>query len=212
MKTFYREGDLEAGLDEVGRGSLVGRVYAAAVIWPQDDDIMEELGSRLAVKDSKKLSARQRDILEGFIKDNAIDYAIGFKDEKYIDKKNILNASIAAMHSALDELNIIPDTLLVDGNRFKAYIDRSGEYVSHHCLPGGDNKYVSIAAASILAKVERDRYIEELCGQHPELEEYGMPSNRGYGSAQHMDALKKIGPTEFHRMSYKCCVQPYIEF
>ena len=118
---FYNDEKIEAGVDEVGRGSLVGRVYAAAVIWPNDPEILEELGPHLQIKDSKKLSSRQRNILSDFIKDNAIDYAIGFKDNDYIDKKNILVASLDSMHDALDNLNVLPDTILVDGTNFKPY-------------------------------------------------------------------------------------------
>ena len=207
LNLFYNDDKIEAGVDEVGRGSLVGRVYAAAVIWPNDPEILEELGPHLQIKDSKKLSSRQRNILSDFIKDNAIDYAIGFKDNDYIDKKNILVASLDSMHDALDNLNVLPDTILVDGTNFKPYTPKGEEGFIHHiCLPKGDDKYISIAAASILAKVARDEYIEEICIENPILEEYGMPSNRGYGSAKHMEAIKEKGITKFHRKSFKCCI------
>ena len=207
LKLFYDENKVEAGVDEVGRGSLVGRVYAAAVIWPDDPDIFNELGPRLEIKDSKKLSIRQRNILSDFIKDNAIDYSIGYKDQDYIDKKNILVASLDAMHDALDNLNVVPDTILVDGTNFKPYCPKGeADFIHYICLPKGDNKYISIAAASILAKVARDEYIEDICSEYPILEEYGMPSNRGYGSALHMKAIKEKGITQFHRKSFKCCI------
>jgi len=207
LNLFYDENKIEAGVDEVGRGSLIGRVYAAAVIWPDDPEILTELGPHLQIKDSKKLSAKQRYILSDFIKDNAIDYAIGYKDHEYIDKKNILVASLDAMHDALDNLNVIPDTILVDGTNFKPYTPKGEEGFIHYiCLPKGDNKYISIAAASIIAKVARDEYIDEICAEYPILEEYGMPSNRGYGSAQHMEAIKERGITQFHRKSFKCCI------
>ena len=111
------------------------------------------------------------------------------------------------MHDALDKLNVIPDTILVDGTNFKPYTPIGEEGFIHHiCLPKGDDKYISIAAASILAKVARDEYIEEICIENPILEEYGMPSNRGYGSAKHMEAIKEKGITKFHRKSFKCCI------
>lgn len=202
LKLFYnQDDDIEVGIDEVGRGCLAGRVYAAAVIWPRrmsnDDWHM--------IKDSKKLSHKKRKIVEEYIKSTAVDYAIGYVDEQYIDKYNILNASYQAMHNALNNLRVTPEMIIVDGNRFKTYISKDMDFIPHCCVKQGDNKYVSIAAASILAKVARDEYIMDLVKENPKLEKYGWLKNKSYGTKQHMDAIKKYGITQWHRKSFAPC-------
>lgn len=179
---------IEAGCDEVGRGCLAGPVVAAAVII--DNKFNEKL-----INDSKKLSAAKRTALYEPIKQNALDYAITELPPTHIDQYNILQSSIHAMHLALDQLKIRPELILVDGNKFHPY-----NYIPHQCIIKGDSKVVSIAAASILAKVYRDNIMLKL---HEEFPEYGWNKNMGYATKQHQEALNKYGPTKYHRQSFK---------
>ena len=182
----------EAGCDEAGRGCLAGPVFAAAVILP-----VHFADERL--NDSKQLSARERMILRGVIQEKAIAWAVEMADNQVIDEINILNASILAMHRALDKLTAKPELILVDGNRFKSY-----ENIPHHCIVKGDSKYQSIAAASILAKTYRDEYMENLDLLFPE---YGWKKNKGYPTAFHREAIFHKGYTPFHRKSFKLAEQ-----
>jgi len=194
---------LEVGIDEAGRGPLFGPVYTAAVIFPQDEEFLNDL-----IVDSKKLTShRKRLMAYDYVKENAIDYSIFAVDEKIIDKLNIFHATYWGTHRALDKLTVIPEHILMDGNKFKPY-DRDGEYIPHTCVVKGDNKYASIAAASILAKVERDLFIENICDKYPILEErYNMRNNKGYGTKDHMSGIEKYGVTDKHRFSYKIVEQ-----
>jgi ribonuclease HII len=194
---------LEVGIDEAGRGPLFGPVYTAAVIFPQDEEFLNDL-----IVDSKKLTShRKRLMAYDYVKENAIDYSIFAVDEKMIDKLNIFHATYWGTHRALDKLTVIPEHILMDGNKFKPY-DRDGEYIPHTCVVKGDNKYASIAAASILAKVERDLFIENICDKYPVLEErYNMRNNKGYGTKDHMLGIEKYGVTDKHRFSYKIVEQ-----
>jgi len=194
---------LEVGIDEAGRGPLFGPVYTAAVIFPQDEEFLNDL-----IVDSKKLTShRKRLMAYDYVKENAIDYSIFAVDEKMIDKLNIFHATYWGTHRALDKLTVIPEHILMDGNKFKPY-DRDGEYIPHTCVVKGDNKYASIAAASILAKVERDLFIENICDKYPILEErYNMRNNKGYGTKDHMSGIEKYGVTDKHRFSYKIVEQ-----
>ena len=192
---------LEVGLDEAGRGSLIGSVYVGAVIWSHnkndyDDSLLNE------IKDSKKLSAKKREILAEYIKDNALSYNVQSTDNKIIDKINILNATYKAMHNCVRDIDIVPETILVDGDRFKPYITSDYNIIPHICVPKGDNKYVSIAAASILAKVEHDKHIKQLVKDNPEYEKYDLLNNMGYGTKKHLDAIKKYGITPHHRLKF----------
>jgi len=200
IKKFLNENDIEVGIDEAGRGPLIGRVYVGAVI------LDPELELHPWLNDSKKLSRKKRAIVRDFVEDNATMFAVAYSDEKIIDKINILNATFKAMHEAVDDLGIIPDHLIVDGNRFVPYVSNEGEFIPHTCVKGGDAIYASICAASVLAKEYHDDYIKELCYKYPELhEKYDLLNNMGYGSQNHMEALQKYGPTEFHRMSFAPC-------
>lgn len=178
---------LEAGLDEVGRGCLAGPVVAAAVILPEGF-------SHPDLDDSKKLTAAKRRLLDVYIREHALAYAIAEVSAPEIDQINILNASFLAMHRALDQLLLRPELLLVDGNRFKPY----GE-LPHHCIVKGDGKFASIAAASVLAKQYRDALMEQLHVQYPA---YGWDRNVGYPTAQHRKALAEHGITPWHRRSF----------
>ena len=200
------EGELEVGLDEAGRGPMFGRVYVAAVIIPQDDSYEHSL-----MRDSKKLSENKRLYAFDYIKENAIDWVVEYKDEKYIDKYNIFAANYTAMHEAVRKLLVKPDHLLVDGNYFKPCMYNDDDYISHTTVVKGDNKYTPIAAASILAKVSRDKYIEEMCEKYPLLDEYyDIKSNKGYGSKRHMEGIKKYGISPWHRKSFGICASSKI--
>jgi len=191
---------LEAGVDEAGRGPLFGRVYVAAAILPQDRSFEHNL-----MQDSKKISERKRLIAYDYIRENAIDYAISFVDEQEIDNINIFRATQKGMHAALDSLNVIPQHVLVDGNHFDTYF-RKQKFIPYTCIEGGDGKYTPIAAASILAKVARDKYIEGLCDKYENLEEfYNLRKNKGYGTEAHREGIKKHGITQWHRKSFGIC-------
>lgn len=181
---------LEAGVDEAGVGCLAGPVFAAAVIWPPDNE-------RNELNDSKKLSPRKRERLYDYVLDNAIDWGIAQVDPQRIDEINIRNARIEAMHRALDQLNVVPEHILVDGDAFKPYND-----IPHVLIVKGDSRYFSIAAASILAKVARDRYMQKLHNRFPM---YDWWNNKGYPTAKHYEQLRQNGPCEHHRQSFRLC-------
>lgn len=185
---YMESGRIEAGCDEAGRGCLAGAVFAAAVILPPD--YHHEL-----LNDSKQLSEKQRYKLRPEIERDAIAWAVGIVTPKEIDHINILNASILAMHRAVEQLATTPEHLLIDGNRFKPY-----NGIPHSCVIKGDGKYLSIAAASILAKTYRDDYMMQLHTQYPQ---YGWDNNKGYPTQQHRDAIEKYGTTPYHRMSFR---------
>ena len=187
LKSHFHEGLVEAGCDEAGRGCLAGSVYAAAVILPCDYQ-------NAALNDSKKLTARKRYELREVILRDAVAWAVGIVTPAEIDQINILNASLLAMHRALDQLSTRPEAIIVDGNRFKSY----------HGLPyatvvKGDGKYLSIAAASILAKTFRDDYMNQLAAQYPA---YDWEHNKGYPTQLHRAAIRQHGITPYHRKSY----------
>lgn len=184
---FMEEGIPEVGCDEAGRGCLAGHVFAAAVILPQDftNDLLN---------DSKQLTEKKRYELREIIESEALDWAIGIVTYEEIDKINILNASILAMHRAIDQLKIRPKHIIVDGNRFKKYYD-----IPHETIVKGDSKFMSIAAASILAKTYRDDYMNELDKEFPM---YGWKKNKGYPTKAHRMAIRKYGVSPYHRMSY----------
>ena len=187
LKSHFYEGKVEAGCDEAGRGCLAGSVYAAAVILP--DDYQNEL-----LNDSKQLTEKKRYQLREIIERDAVAWAVGIVTPEEIDKINILNASILAMHRALDQLKVRPEAVIVDGNRFKKY-----KNLPHTTIVKGDGKYLSIAAASILAKTYRDDYMNELAKEYPQ---YDWLSNKGYPTKKHREAIRQFGITPYHRKSY----------
>tara|TARA_Y100000389_G_scaffold200217_1_gene240168 strand:- start:908 stop:1558 length:651 start_codon:yes stop_codon:yes gene_type:complete len=212
MELFYDKSCIEAGIDEAGRGSLIGRVYAAVVIWGDEplstfSDELDEMGVyKLKSWDSKKLSENKREALDGFIKRNAMEWAIGYADNEEIDIHNILSATMLAMHRALDQMHLPIDHILVDGNRFKPYIDSDDNWIPFTCVPHGDDTYLTIGSASILAKVAHDNHIKDLCSNNQQLDtRYGLLSNMGYGTKKHMIGIKEYGVSEFHRNTFKCC-------
>ena len=187
LLNHYYEGKVEAGCDEAGRGCLAGSVYAAAVILPED--YQNEL-----LNDSKQLTEKRRYELREMIERDAVAWAVGIVTPEEIDKINILNASILAMHRALDQLKVRPEAIIVDGNRFKKYKD-----LPHTTIVKGDGKYLSIAAASILAKTYRDDYMNDLAREYPQ---YDWRSNKGYPTKKHREAIRQFGITPYHRKSY----------
>lgn len=187
LKNYYEQGRVEAGCDEAGRGCLAGSVYAAAVILPPD-----YRNERL--NDSKKLTARQRYALRQDIERDAVAWAVGVVTPQVIDQINILNASILAMHRALDQLQVRPEAIIVDGNRFKPYRD-----LPHTTIVKGDGKYLSIAAASILAKTYRDDEMVRLAQEYPD---YDWQHNMGYPTRKHREAIRQHGITPYHRRTF----------
>jgi ribonuclease HII len=194
LLSHYYDGLIEAGCDEAGRGCLAGAVYAAAVILPPE--YQNEL-----LNDSKQLSERRRYQLREQIERDAVSWAVGIVGPEEIDEINILNASILAMHRALDQLSVRPQAIIVDGNRFKPYKSaQDGDHpLPHTCIVKGDGKYLSIAAASILAKTYRDDYMNRLAEEYPQ---YDWSSNKGYPTKKHRAAIKEFGITPYHRRSY----------
>jgi ribonuclease HII len=227
LKKYMHElGTVEIGADEAGRGPMLGRVYSGAVILPKDDSF-----DHFKMKDSKKFTSKNpkkiNEVAE-YIKQNAIAWAVEYEDEKVIDEINILQATQSAMHKAIKSVigqlskktdgktdvldpNYNNLLLLIDGNYFKQLtILNQGKTklvtINYETVEGGDNKFTAIAAASILAKTERDKYIDDLCKENPELiERYGIDSNKGYGSKKHMDGIKTYGITKWHRRTFGLC-------
>ena len=206
LKPYYKEEGIEIGVDEAGRGPLFGRVYTAAVILPRTNFDHHKIKDSKLIKSKKKIKE-----LSEYIKENAI-WSITYSDEKQIDSMNILQATMHSMKQSVQNiLTNEPTLVLVDGpyfhpiTRFNSNLQRL-EQIPHECVVNGDNTYTCIAAASILAKVARDEYIEELCKEYPELnEKYGLLSNKGYGTKKHMDGIKQYGITEYHRKSFAPC-------
>ena len=193
LASHYYKGKIEAGCDEAGRGCLAGSVYAAAVILPEgyQNDLLN---------DSKQLTEKRRYQLREIIERDAVAWAVGIVTPEEIDKINILNASILAMHRALDQLQVRPEAIIIDGNRFKPYKDPvDNKPLPHTTIVKGDGKYLSIAAASILAKTYRDDYMNDLAKEYPQ---YDWLSNKGYPTKKHRDAIRQYGITPYHRKSY----------
>ena len=220
----------EIGIDEVGRGPMFGRVYSAAVILPTNNTFNYEV-----LKDSKKFTSQKKiSEIANYIKQNALFWAICYEDEKTVDKLNIRNATLKAMHNAISTIisnyynaNNINNNdlnndlnelfyLLIDGNDFKCYTyfcktSNIIKQLNNILIEGGDNKYCSIAAASILAKVERDNYIRAMCIKFPKLDTYyDLLNNKGYGTVKHMEGIKKYGISKWHRTTYGCCKDSHI--
>lgn len=199
-KLRYTDDDtIEVGLDEAGRGCLFGRLYVGAVVFSNDTDDMFDNGVALKeIKDSKLLTKRKRDILYDYIQECALDKAVSYAEAEEVDRLNVLQADLATMHRALDSLLVPVERVLVDGDHWRPYKDTEG-----HAIVDGDAQYLAIAAAGILAKVSRDRWVQETVAAHPEWDEwYGLSSNMGYGTAAHMKGLTEHGVTSEHRKSY----------
>ena len=192
LQSYFKDYKLIVGCDEAGRGCLAGPVFAAAVILPLNSEI-------ITLNDSKKLTEKQRFTLREIIQDVALDFSVAMVDNNEIDEINILNASFLAMHRAMDGLKILPDFILIDGNRFKKYKD-----LEHECIVKGDGKFSCIAAASILAKTYRDDFMENIDNEFPQ---YFWKKNKGYPTKQHADAIIKHGFTKYHRKTFNVPTQ-----
>lgn len=197
LKPYFHKKLLEAGCDEAGRGCLAGPVYAAAVILPKDY-------KNKILNDSKQVSETKRKLLRIEIEKEAISYAVGVVDNIEIDKINILNASFLAMHRAIEKLSNNPEMLLIDGNRFKSY-----KKIPHECIIKGDGKFLSIAAASILAKTYRDEFMEEADIQFPD---YDWKTNKGYPTKAHREAIRQVGITPLHRKTFRLLPEQLVLF
>ena len=188
LKRFFDKSKIEAGCDEAGRGCLAGPVVAAAVILPPNF-------KNFGLNDSKQLSEKNRNAFRIKIEEKALAYAVSFVHPQEIDEINILHASFLAMHRCIDQLKTKPALLLIDGNRFNAYPN-----IEHECIIKGDSKYMSIAAASVLAKTYRDEYMQSLAEKFPD---YQWAKNKGYPTREHREAIKRIGVSEYHRKSFR---------
>ena len=188
LKNYFTKGLIEAGCDEAGRGCLAGPVTAAAVILPKNF-------KHKLLNDSKQVSESNRNELRHIIEEKALAFGVAFLDHKKVDEINILQASILAMHHALDKLSIVPEHIIVDGNRFKPY-----KFIPHTTVVKGDAKFLSIAAASILAKTYRDEYLEKIDQEFPM---YNWKQNKGYPTKQHRNGIREFGPSKYHRMTFR---------
>ncbi len=197
LLSFHTRGIIEAGCDEAGRGCLAGSVFAAAVILPSN--FKDEL-----LNDSKKLNEKQRYLLRDLIEKKALSWAVAQVDQEEIDEINILNASFLAMHRAIEKLQITPESLLIDGPRFNPY-----KQIPFHCIIKGDGKYLSIAAASILAKTYRDDYMKKA---HQQFPVYGWDRNKGYPTLAHKLAIQKHGLNPLHRKTFNYHLQLKLDF
>jgi len=188
LKKYYLENTIEAGTDEAGRGCLCGPVVAAAVVFPTNF-------KHPLLNDSKQLTEKQREQLRPFIEENALAFGVSFISENKIDEINILQASILAMHKAIEKLAIVPEHIIVDGNKFNSY-----KNIPHTTIVKGDAKFMSIAAASVLAKTYRDDFMRKLDEEFPH---YFWKQNKGYPTKQHRDAIRKYGVTKYHRKTFR---------
>jgi ribonuclease HII len=191
LASYFHKDFIEAGLDEAGRGCYAGPVFAAAVILPKDFH-------HPLLNDSKLLQEKERDMLRPVIEKESICFSVALVDNDTIDRINILQASFTAMHLCIDQLKVIPEFLLIDGNRFRAY-----QNIPHECIIKGDGKYAAIAAASILAKTYRDEFMQKI---HADFPHYGWDTNKGYGTEIHRKAIDEFGLCSYHRKSFN--IQP----
>jgi len=197
LLSFHTPDLIEAGCDEAGRGCLAGPVFAAAVVFPKDYHSKD-------LNDSKQLSKNQRNTLRKTIETDALAWAVASASQEEIDQINILNASILAMHRAIEQLKLNPEFLLIDGNRFKSY-----KKIPHQTVVKGDGKYLAIAAASVLAKTYRDTYMSQI---HNDFPNYGWLTNQGYPTKKHYDAIEKHGITPHHRQTFKLIKSVQLQF
>jgi len=203
IQQYYEKDKIEVGVDEVGRGCLFGPIVIGSVVWMNEDPYPD-----YTIKDSKKCSVEQRSLLSDYIQSFAIAQETQFISEKDVDSMNVLQATMKGMHQSLDKITqqLDIDTILVDGNYFPFYTHKDTfDVISHICVTNGDNRYKSIAAASILAKQTRDTYILQLVEEYPELKKYDIQNNKGYGTKKHIDAIKEYGITPWHRRTFGIC-------
>ena len=204
LKAYQNSNLIELGIDEAGRGCLFGDLFVAGVILPNNiQELIDE--HKVTIKDSKKMSKKKREISREFIKKYALDYYICQISHQTIDEKNILKATLDGMHEVVRNIKMKPNKILVDGNRFNTYYDENNNIIEHECVIGGDDSYLSIASASILAKTSKDDYIQNIVENNQELEKYGLLTNSGYGTKKHIEAIKEYGISKWHRKTYSIC-------
>ena len=199
MLRYQNKKNLEIGVDECARGVLFGRIYGAAVIYPKKG-LPKEI--EYQIDDSKKLTSKKRDKIYNELKKYGLKYAFSYYDSNDVDEKGIQYCNYQVFHDSINKLNIKPDKILVDGRCFKPYY-LEDKLIDHECIIKGDSKYFSIACASIIAKEEHDKYIRELINEKPYLEKYDLGNNMGYGTKNHIEAIKNYGYSDYHRKSYK---------
>ena len=204
LKNYENYDKIEVGIDEAGLGSVAGSFFVAAVILPKECPDDNDIKLWNSIKDSKKISKKKRYIIADYIKDICIDYAIIEVTNKQVDASNILIARLASYHRLLDKLCTTPDTILIDGDKFEPYVNENDVYIPHICVIGGDNKYKSIAAASILAKTEKDNHIDRIDKEYPV---YSWKDNNGYLTKIHNERILKYGITPYHRKTFGICKQ-----
>ncbi len=202
MKDFYTDDKIEVGIDESSIGALIGDLFTSAVILPKKCPENKDIKLWNMINDSKKLNKKKRELLEEFIKEVAIDYSIVTIDNNRIDEINILEARKESYHKAIKQLKKKPEFILIDGTAFNDYYDEKGEKIEHECIKKGDTKFKSIAAASILAKTAKDKWILEISKKYPE---YCLDKNSGYPTKYHKNAIEKYGITPLHRKTYGIC-------
>ena len=203
LQNRYITDCIEFGIDEVGRGCLFGPVCVCCVYIPEDFTIPDNL----KLRDSKKTTPKQRDIIMHFANtNNDIVFSYVFIDNSVIENINILQATFNGMHQSIHNMPLKPEHLLIDGDKFKYYTDKTGDIVAHKCIPKGDDKFTHISLAANIAKFKRDEYISLLCNTNPWLDQYyGLSSNKGYGTKKHMDGIRQYGITKLHRRTFRPC-------
>jgi ribonuclease HII len=204
----YQEKDrIEIGIDEAGAGTFFGNLFIAGVILPQNFEELMKQDSKVVIRDSKKMSQKKREYAEAFIKQHALEWNIVEKTNEDVDSMNILRARLTGFHDVIRIMKNQPQKILVDGDKFNDYYNEDGNYIPAECVIEGDNKYLSIASASILAKTAQMRHIEEMVEKYPDLRKYDIQNNHGYGTLRHRNAIQEFGVTPYHRLSFGICKQ-----
>ncbi len=206
LKPFQEPHRIEIGIDEAGAGTFFGSLFVAGVILPQNIEELIEEDGKVVIRDSKKMTQKRREYAEEFIKKNAVEWHIVEKSSEEVDDLNILRARLTGFHDVIKSFQMKPEKILVDGDKFERYVDEeTNEEIESECVIEGDNTYLCIAAASILAKTAQMRHIEEMVEEHPEVKKYDIHNNHGYGTARHINGIKEHGVTPWHRLSFGIC-------
>ncbi len=202
---YQNENKIEIGIDEAGAGTFFGSLFVAGVILPKNIKELMDNDKKVIIRDSKKMNQKQRDYAYDFIIKNAIEYNIISKTHKEVDDMNILRARLTGFHEVIRGMKTKPEKILIDGDKFESYYDEKGKEIESECVIEGDNTYLCIAAASILAKTSQIRHIEKLVEENPDLKKYDIHNNHGYGTPRHLNGIKEFGVTEYHRLSFGIC-------
>ncbi len=202
---YQDEHKIEVGIDEAGAGTFFGSLFVAGVILPKNIKELMENDKKLVIRDSKKMSQKQRDYAYDFIIKNAVEYHIVSKTNKEVDDLNILQARLTGFHEVIKLMKNKPEKILIDGDKFDSYYDEDGKEIESECVIEGDNTYLCIAAASVLAKTHQIRQIEKLVEENPDLKKYDIHNNHGYGTPRHLYGIKEFGVTQYHRLSFGIC-------